>query len=440
MSMKSINFNDIPNAPGIYKFLGSDGKIIYIGKAKSLRKRLKQYFQTRSEIYFKTEFLLKEADNIDFITTKSEYEALLLENQLIKKYKPKFNVRLRDDKTYPYLKITKDEFPSVFITRKLKDDGGIYFGPYTSVKSLKKTLKTIRSIFPVRSCNKKLAKIKKPCLDWEIKICSAPCSGEITKDKYKKLIKGVISFLEGRYKKIINELKKEMMTASKLLEFEKAKVIRDKIFAIEKIQDAERVYFERRLKREESDFLYKKKINIENILHNLKNILKLKSLPSTIEAIDISNIQGRHPTGAVVVFKNGIPDKKEYRRYKIKSLPTLDDYKMIKEVVERRYKRLTEENKILPDLLLIDGGRGHLNSAIEVLRKLGVNIDVISIAKPNDTIFLKDEINPVFLPQTSDELHILQYIRDEAHRFARKYHIKLRDETPNVNKNQNTEQ
>lgn len=426
MDSKSIDFNRLPTSAGVYKFIDENKSVIYIGKAHCLKKRMRQYFFKKDDDDIKTKTIIDNAVNFEFIITENEYQALLLENELIKKHQPKFNLRLRDDKTYPYLKITKDEFPSLQITRKIKDDGGIYFGPYTSVRYLRKTLKALRGIFPLRACsvNIKGKKGERPCLDYSLKICSGPCGGEIDKNEYKKLVKKVVIFLEGNYKKIIYILKKDMEKASKLWEFEKAKVLRDKIHSIEKIKMEEVSRLEKYIYQE---LLPKREINYEKVGNNLKRTLQLSSVPLIIEGIDISNIGGKYPTGAVVVFEKGVPNKNEYRKYKIKNDTRQDDYGMIKEVVERRYKRLLKDNKRMPDLLIIDGGRGHLNSAWLVLEKLGISFDVISLAKEREGIFLKNRPSPLYLLEDAEELHLLQNIRNEAHRFARKYHLKLRE-------------
>lgn len=426
MDLKSIDFNRLPPHPGIYKFIDKNRSIIYIGKAYCLKKRLRQYFKKFDDDDIKTKTIIDNAVDLEFTVVKNEYQALLLENELIKKHQPKFNLRLRDDKTYPYLKITKDEFPSLQITRKIKDDGGIYFGPYTSVRYLRKTLKALRGIFPLRDCkvNIKDKKGKSPCLDYSLKICGGPCVGQVDKNEYKKLVKKVVFFLEGNYKKIISILKKDMKKASTLREFEKAKVLRDKIHSIEKIKMEEASRLEKYIYQE---LLPKREINYEKVANNLKKYLQLSSAPLIIEGIDISNIGGKYPTGAVVVFEKGVPNKNEYRKYKIKNDTRRDDYQMIKEVVGRRYKRLLKENKRMPDLLIIDGGRGHLNSARSVLEKLGMSFDVISLAKEREGIFLKNRPSPLYLLEDAEELHLLQNIRNEAHRFARKYHLKLRE-------------
>lgn len=426
MDLKSIDFTLLPPHPGIYKFIDKNRSIIYIGKAYCLKKRLRQYFFKKDDDDIKTKTIIDNAVDLEFTVVKNEYQALLLENELIKKHQPKFNLRLRDDKTYPYLKITKDEFPSLQITRKIKDDGGIYFGPYTSVRYLRKTLKALRGIFPLRDCkvNIKGKKGESPCLDYSLKICGGPCIGQVDKNEYKKLVKKVVIFLEGNYKKIILHLQKDMKKASTLWEFEKAKVLRDKIHSIEKIKMEEASRLEKYIYQED---LPKREINYEKVGNNLKKYLQLSSAPLIIEGMDISQSSGKYPTGAVVVFEKGVPNKNEYRKYKIKNDTRRDDYQMIKEVVERRYKRLLLENKRMPDLLIIDGGRGHLNSARLVLEKLGMSFDVISLAKEREGIFLKNRPSPLYLSEDAEELHLLQNIRNEAHRFARKYHLKLRE-------------
>ena len=415
--------NNLPNKPGVYLFKDKEGNIIYVGKSASLKDRVKSYFSDTGKYDLKVSTMVSQIKDFTYITTPNEISALILESKLIKKYKPKYNVLFKDDKTYPYIKVhTNEEFPHISITRRILSNDAIYFGPYV-MGSVKEMIKIIQKQFKIRDCSLSLEKkLERGCLKEQTNSCSAPCTGKISKEEYKKIVEEVIEFLKGKQKSLINKLEEKMKKASDSLQFEEAALYRDQKNLVELIQ----LHNEKNIKlstlaKEES-----KLTEIKKAETNLKNILNLHKEPKIIEGIDISNISGEKSTGSVVRFKEGIPDKSGYRKFKIKGVYKIDDTEMIKEVVERRYNQALEE-KTLPDLILIDGGKAQLNAAASILKKLNLNIPVISLAKKNEEVFILEKKDPIKLPKDSPSLHLLQYIRDEAHRFAIKYHKTLRD-------------
>ena len=536
----------VPSLPGIYQFLNKDGKIIYIGKAKNLRSRIQSYFRSKVDSV-KTEALVKKVSNFDIIATENEIEALVLENNLIKKHKPRYNVNLKDDKTFPYIRVTKEPYPQVFPTRDIIQDGSKYFGPYTDVRSMKSSIRMINKIFKIRSCtyliNQEVIDKKKikVCLDYHIKKCDGPCEGLVSETEYGKMVNQVIKVLRGKTNLLIDELKEEMLLASKDLNFEKAGEIRDKIEQLKVYSEKQivvsndfddkdilsiaveakdvactilnirngRLVGKRQLKLNteiEDDlsniysaaikFYYaefveipksivleilpfednvlldwlnsksdkkvnfvvpkiqseamsllrmckqnailqlkdiqlqkmKKDGNLPYVLSSLKRDLRLTSLPRKIECFDISNLQGTDTVASQVVFVDGKPKKSLYRKYIIKSVEGPDDFASMQEVVERRYKKLKEENEPLPDLIMVDGGKGQLSSAVEILDNLGFkNYQIIGLAKRLEEVFFPGISEAQTIPKTSSSLKLLQHLRDEAHRFAITFHRKRRD-------------
>jgi len=529
-----------PTDPGCYIFRDKSGKILYIGKARNLRNRVKSYL-SKGDLNPKTSVLVSKVNDVEFFVTNSEVEALILENTLIKKHKPRYNICLRDDKTYPYIKITNEDFPRVFITRRVIDDGSKYFGPYTDVKSLRNTLRIINKIFQIRTCKYSLTgeiiekKKVQLCLSYHIKKCGGPCQGLVSKDEYDRMINKVEAFLEGRIDEVVDYLKEKMDIAAKELMFEEAARYRDQIRAIQSyarkqfvelpdIQNIDLVYFiiesrtalavlfrvrsgklmgkepfyignvesagtgevvsgfleryysstslipdevllniepdnseiltewlsslrgkkvrigipksgeklrlmmiaEKNAKLQFEELRYKEGLKVDFVpktLRSLKKDLGLENYPRRIEAIDISNLKGKQPVGSVIVFEDGKPKKSEYRRYKIKTVERIDDYAMISEVVRRRYGRLMEEGKRIPDLILIDGGKGQVSVAKKELDSLGLdNVPVIGLAKKLEEIYFPSLKDPLVLSKASISLILLRRIRDEAHRFAISYH------------------
>ncbi|HOK56430.1 MAG TPA: excinuclease ABC subunit UvrC [bacterium] len=410
-----LKLKTLPDSPGVYLMKDKEGNVIYVGKASSLLKRVRSYFSPSGN-NTKILALAEKIYDFEVIPVISEAEGLILENQLIKKYKPKYNTNLKDDKSYPLLKITKEEFPSVQIVREKKTDKAIYFGPFTNKKLLKETVRFLRKFYPVRNCKKNVSTGKvKLCIQYHIGRCSGPCENKIKKEEYQKLVEGIIAFFEGKYKEFEKKLKKWMLEEIKKLNFEEADKIKKRLFLLNEMAEKFPV-------REEEE-LYR--YSEENILFNLSKILKLSKIPNLIEGYDISNISGDFAVGSKVSFIAGIPYKDGYRRYKIKTVEGIDDYKMLEEVLIRRFDT-EEEKKQIPDLILVDGGKGQLGVAVSVLKRYNLKIPVISLAKREEKIFVEWSEEGIILPISSPELQLLQRIRDEAHRFAISYHRKIR--------------
>ncbi len=423
----------LPDVPGIYMMKDITGRVIYVGKAKSIRKRIPAYFQSPSTYSPRTFALISNVRDLQYIITRNEKEALVLENELIKYFHPKYNIALRDDKTYPHLKLTIDEdFPKLVMARiskkervKHRTPGVKYFGPYPDVSSLKRTLKTIQRIFPLIKCSKSffLARRKEgnpsSCLDFHLGQCLAPCVGWISKEDYRKIVEKVVLFLSGKGESLLKKLEEEMEKASRGLDFEKAKIFRDQIQAIQSI--SQRVNL-RQVEKQKLKAAGKGEVLIE-----LQKAIELENLPEMIEAFDISDIYGDSAVGSMVVFSGGKPENKFYRKFKIKTVPGIDDVGMMKEVIHRRYTRLIKEKGLLPDLILVDGGKGQVNGAKGVLNELGLGtIPVVGLAKGEELIFFPQRSRPIRLLSSSPALHLIQHIRDEAHRFAIRYHRLLR--------------
>ncbi len=539
----------IPELSGIYIMKNSRGEILYIGKAKSLKARVRSYFQKSSHMPARTRIFTDKVKDIKFLTTKTEAEALILESNFIKKHQPRYNVLLKDDKHFPYLRLTTQErFPRLEVVRRIKKDSATYFGPYTMVKEIRETIRLIYKIFPLRQSKDHLdgTAIRRPCLNYQMGRCLAPCAGYPSEMEYNQIVQDVVLFLKGKNNELVKSLEKKMREASNKLNYEEAGVYRDKILAVKIVLDKQKIistslkdqdilgycrehsqtvvqvlvvrngkmvgekiykiknlidtdsneiltsflkqhYAHQFLLPEEiliphpiddilliSDWLSKKKkgrVRIEapsrgkkkdlvrmaqenasfalrielskgelnlRSLEELQETLGLKYFPKIIEGFDISNIAGKHAVGSVVVFKNGIAEKPNYRRYKIADVKGIDDYAMLREVISRRYSRLLKEGKRIPNLILVDGGLGHLSSAEKVIRELGLleKIDLACIAKgkfrnaiETDEVLRPDRKHPIYFRENSPSRFLLQRIRDESHRFAISYHRKLRDKS-----------
>jgi len=524
LAIKSNDPDDLPLVPGVYLMRDSSDHILYVGKAKSLKKRVKSYF--RNDLDPKTRALMKQFHHLEYMVTDTEKEALILESNLIKKHMPRYNIRLKDDKRYPYIKVTNETFPRVLITRRVLDDGSFYYGPFPEATALRKLVKFLKTIFKVRDCKR----MDGPCLNYQIDLCNAPCDNKITQEEYKKLVDNVSFFFEGKYSEITQALKSEMIEAADNHEYEKAAILRDQLNSVEEVLEKQKMEFTRSLDQDvvasasdselacvvvfsvregkiigKDDFLMSgaentseekiisaflkqyytgprhipskiiipkivedKKLveewlsekreapvsievptegveyrlirmvskNAEIILNHqkevkgalldLKKYLGIPRIPKRIEAFDISNISGKMAVGSMVVFENGAPNKKYYRKYKILTEGP-DDYAMMREMLERRYIHLINDKGPFPDLVLVDGGKGQLNVATDVFKSLGVtNIPVIGLAKEFEHVFIPQTPSPLILPRDSEALLLLQRIRDEAHRFAVNYHKKLR--------------
>jgi len=377
------------------------GKVIYIGKAKSLKKRLSTYLGGGLEA--KTAAMVSNALDIEFRFTRTEGLALLLEAALIHKYEPRYNVALRDDKSFPFVKITDEEFPAVCVTRKVEADTGRYFGPYTNSKLLRQALKVIRKYFPYRSCRKMP---QKPCIYYRIGLSPAPCAGKINKAEYARSIKSISLILEGKSESLIKKLTKEMRLAARQRKFEEAAALRDKILSLSSLGSEYHLP--------------------QTALTDLKELLGLKVLPMRIEGFDVSDIYGKEACASMVSFYNGSPDKDNYRRFRIKAVEGIDDYAMIREVVARRYSRLIKEGISLPDLILIDGGKAHLLTVQRELMKLGLKVPLVSITKEEENIYTTARPKPLRLSNDTPALNLIRSVRNEAHRFALSYHHILR--------------
>jgi len=547
--------NDIPQLPGVYLMKDMDDTIIYVGKAKKLKNRVKSYFLSEKNNTIKTRALVEHVEKIDWVVTDSEHEAFALEANLIKQFMPRYNIMLKDDKHYPYIKINlKEDYPKIEVVRRVKKDGAKYFGPYFDVTSMRKMVEAVNRTFKIRTCNRNISKTKgkeRPCLEYDIGRCIAPCLASVSKEEYRAILYDVVDFFSGKVEKVKSELEIKMAEASDNMQFEKAAQYRDRLKGIEIAQSqGQRViatnkedfdlfavshdeiravaqaliirsgkvigsesfamdmpeggesgeileYFitnyyinqkivpkdifvsdnmpeerdtegylarlrdgpvyihipERGKKKKLIDMakenahqeLERAKLNAQRkyertggAVKSLQDELKLSKPPKRIEGFDISNIQGVDAVASMVVFEEGTPKRSDYRRFKIKTVEGPDDYKSMAEVLKRRFERLSRESKegktgsfaTTPDLVLIDGGKGQLAAARKVMKEMGFgNIETIGLAKREEEIFVGDRRELVVLSKRAPALHLLQRIRDEAHRFAIAYHRSLRKKT-----------
>ena len=527
----NVQINVLPNDPGVYQFYDAEGKILYVGKAKNLKKRVSSYFNKKQE-YGKTRVLVKKIREIRHIVVPTESDALLLENNLIKKLQPRYNVLLKDDKSYPWICIKNERFPRVFPTRKLIKDGSEYFGPYTSMKTVRTLLDLVKSLYPLRTCNYDLSKDKieagkyKVCLEYHLGNCLGPCEGLQSEASYHGQIEDIRQIIKGNFKDSLHSFKKQMKALAEQMEFEKAQRIKDKIDILENYQAKSTVVnpkinnvdvfsiisdetyayinflqlshgsivrshtMEIKKKLDESDeellqlaiieirqrfqsqskeiylpfpveveetikvtlpklgdkrqilelsernarFYRQDKLkqikivdpdrHVKRIMAQMKADLRLSEEPRHIECFDNSNIQGNNPVAACVVFKDGKPSKKDYRHFNIKTVEGPDDFASMEEVVHRRYKRLLNEDEPLPQLIVIDGGKGQLSSALKSLEALGLRgkIAIIGIAKRLEEIYFPGDSVPLYLDKRSETLKIIQQLRNEAHRFGITHH------------------
>lgn len=419
MQKLKSKIKQIPNAPGVYLFRAGDGNILYIGKARALRKRVSSYF-TKTTMDPRLSFMIKQIRDVDYIQLKSEAEALILEDKLIKEYQPKYNIELKDDKRYPWIKITlKEQWPRIQLVRIHKEDGSRYFGPYTDVGAVRRVLKFIRRTFKIISCKHKVLgpKAGQHCLYHHLDECLAPCIKKISPTEYEDVVKQVCMLLEGRGDELIKKLRSKMFYVSKHKNYEKAAKIRDLIHDVENVVGS-------KVRKEVLKGMVYNPIEIDKEVNALKKVLNLSKNPIWIDAFDVSNLYGKDAVGSLIVFRNGLPYKNGYRRFKIKTVTGISDYAMIGEIIGRRYRRLLEEGGKKPGLILIDGGKGQYTTAVKVLKKLGLdNIRVVGLAKRFEEVYTP---NILRLPKDSPALKLLMRVRDEAHRFAINYHRKLR--------------
>jgi excinuclease ABC subunit C len=418
----------LPKTPGVYLMKDDKGRVIYIGKSATLRDRVCSYFQKSTKLEYKKSGMLDEVVDFDVVETESEVEALLAENRLIKDIQPKYNARLLDDKTYPYLMVTTDEeYPGVYVTREPRTKGVKLYGPFTSVHSLKEAVVHLQKAFQFRTCHLDIREADeskrffRPCLLYAIKQCTAPCADKIPKDVYRDDIHRLVRFLEGERKTILRELERDMNEASKNLQFEKAARIRDELKALQSLGA--------RARKGEQEF-WQPEVFVTNPQEGvtaLQQALDLAEPPRIVEAIDIAHLQGGEMVGSKVTFIDGVPFKDSYRRYKIKHGQGNNDYLSIQEVVSRRYREAGANNELYPDVIVIDGGLGQLHAALDVFKTMDVRPPmVISLAKKEELVYVQARSEALRLPRNSPALKMLQYIRDEAHRFAQHYHHILR--------------
>lgn len=417
---------NIPKLPGVYIMRDGIGNIIYIGKAKSLKDRISSYFN--SDINSKAAAIITAMRKIDYILCASEREALIVERQLINGVKPHFNAMWKDDKSYPYIKFTaKEDFPRLILTRKKLKDGALYFGPYPQVFYIKKLVRWLTKLFKLRPCRMEIAenslpdeKKVKSCLYYHTEMCSGPCMGKISSKEYKAKIKDIELFLSGKIKKLEEEWETQMAEFSAEMKYEDAAEARDRLYAVRNM--SERVMISEITQNEINESVQR-----AGSINELKRALGLKRMPAVIEGFDNSNIQGTNAVASMVRFTNAIADKKNYRRFKIKTVIGADDFASMREVVFRRYSGIIRRNESMPDLILIDGGKGQLGAAMSALEELQITVPAVSLAKKNEEIFLPHKDKPLILSRHSAALRLLQSVRDEAHRFAVNYHRKLRE-------------
>jgi len=432
-----------PAAPGVYLMKDAQGRVIYVGKAKNLRNRAGHYFTKAAVEDQRTRDLVPLIADIDFLPAESEVDALLLEARLVKDIQPRFNVDLKDDKTFPYLQIRmREEFPRVEFTRTPRRKGVKLYGPFTSAKSLRHAMQVLQRLFKFRTCSLDIREEEqrwrwfRPCLLHNINQCTAPCNFRVTKEDYRKQIRALRLVMEGKKGRLIKEMEQAMAEASAAMQFEKAARLRDDLAALKNLG----------LRGEVSRDVQPEVFPIEpkKGLVGLRKILGLEKTPRTIEGIDIAHLGGDDMVASLVAFIDGLPFKPGYRRYRIKSVQGVDDFASIREVVARRFRNAHrarrvsegtqarsasegEEGQVFPDILLIDGGKGQLNAALEALNVLGVEAPcLISLAKREEEIYRPGEAEPIRLSRHSAALRLLQYVRDEAHRFAQHYHHILR--------------
>lgn len=531
----AIQFKTLPTDPGVYQYFDKNDTVIYVGKAKNLKRRVTSYF-TKVHDNAKTRILVKKIHRMEHIVVPTEVDALLLENNLIKKYRPRYNILLKDDKTYPWICVKKEAFPRIFSTRMVIRDGSEYFGPYPNVKTVYTLLELIRGLYPIRTCNYDLSEEKiqkqsyKVCLEYHIGNCLAPCESKVREEEYNQNIAAIRDIIKGNFRRSLNQFKTQMKQYASVMEFERAQEIKEKLESLENYQAKSTVvnskitnvdvftiisdesygyvnFFqvafgsiirshtvEIKKKLEETDaemlplaivdlrqrfnsqskeiFLPfevdlgpkikvtvpklgdKKKLvelsqrnakffrlerfkqmkivdperHIKRLMQQMKTDLRLQDEPVHIECFDNSNIQGTNPTAACVVFRNGKPFKKDYRHFKIKTVEGPDDFASMEEVVHRRYKRLSDEGQSLPQLIVIDGGKGQLSSAVKSLNRLGLRgqIAIIGIAKRLEEIYYPGDSIPMYLDKKSETLKVIQQLRNEAHRFGLTLHRNIR--------------
>jgi len=408
---------NLPKDPGVYIYRNEKGRIIYVGKAINLKNRVSSYFVGEHDI--KTEELVRNIADLEWIIAGSEIEALILEAELIKRYSPKFNISLKDDKNYCFIKITKEDYPRISVVRQIVDSKDEYLGPFIDAGAVRNSLKYLRKIFPYCTCGLAPESV---CLYYHLGLCKGHGDKYITPKDYQANIRGLVNFLDGKKELILKDLKKEMKISSKAHEYERAAEFRDRLQALERIR-FEHVIEETR------------ELRLDKALVDLEKALELPRIPERIECYDISNIFGRAAVGSMVVFEKGIPKKNDYRRFEIKTVKRIDDYAMHQEVAKRRFSRLFVQGSKdtsfakVPDLVIIDGGKGQLSSVLSVVKPLNLPIKFVGLAKRYEELVTMDargNFNTAELKPNTEAYFLVQRIRDEAHRFAVTYHRNLR--------------
>jgi excinuclease ABC subunit C len=415
-----------PAAPGVYLMKDAQGRVLYVGKAKNLRNRASHYFTKAALEDMRTADLVPLIADIDFLQAESEVDALLLEARLVKDIQPRFNVDLKDDKTFPYLQIrVREDFPRVEFTRTPKRRGVKLYGPFTSAKSLRHAIQVLQRLFKFRTCTLDIRaddprwRWFRPCILHSIQQCTAPCNFRVTKEEYRKQIRALRLVMEGKKAKLVAEMEREMDEASTALKYEKAARLRDEIESLQNLG------LRGDVQRDVQPEVFP--IDPKKGLHGLRKLLGLAQLPRAIEGVDIAHLGGSDTVASLVHFIDGLPFKPNYRRYRIKSVEGVDDFASIREVVTRRFRRKMREEDVFPDIFLIDGGKGQLNAALEAFQFLHIEPPcLISLAKREEEVYRPGEAAPLRLGRHSPALRLLQYVRDEAHRFAQHYHHILR--------------
>lgn len=417
---------EFPHSPGVYLMKDAQGRVIYVGKAKSLRSRAGSYFLKAAADDRRTADLVREIHDIDFILCDSEVDALLAEARLIKDIQPRFNQDLKDDKSFPYLEIyVREDFPRVEFTREPSERGTKLYGPFASASSLRGAIQVLQKIFKFRTCsldideNDQRWRWFRPCLLASINQCTAPCNLRVSKEDYRRDIDRLRMFLEGKKTKLLKEMRAEMTEAAAARRYEKAARLRDEIKMLETLDDRGELET-----HEQPEVFF---IDPKKGLAGLKKVLDLPETPRVIEGVDIAHLGGDETVASLVQFIDGLPFKPGYKRFKIRGVSGVDDFKSIHEVVARRFKRLDDEGRVFPDILLIDGGKGQLSAGMAAFAALGIQPPtVISLAKREEEIFVPGRDEPLKLSRHAYALRLLQYVRDEAHRFAQHYHHMLR--------------
>lgn len=418
-----------PTTPGVYLMKDSAGRVIYVGKAKNLRNRASSYFLRTAADDRRRADLLREIADIDFLLADSEVDALLMEARLIKDVRPKYNIDLKDDKSFPYLEIyTREDFPRVEFTRKPHARGTKLYGPFASASGLRGAIQVLQKVFKFRTCSLDIHEGDqrwrwfRPCLLASINQCTAPCNLRISKEEYRRDIERLKMFLEGNKSRLLSEMREEMQAAAKALQFERAARLRDEIQLLETLDQRGELDT-----HAQPEVFY---IDPRKGLLGLRKTLQLPAVPRTIEGVDIAHLGGDEMVASLVQFIDGLPFKPGYKRYRIREVEGVDDFASIREVVGRRFRRLSSEGDPFPDVLLIDGGRGQLGAALEAFQQLRIDPPlVLALAKREELLYVMNRPEPLRLSRHAYALRLLQYVRDEAHRFAQHYHHILRRKT-----------